>query len=144
MNDPSPKSRLPSILLIVVLSALALAGAWYFRPAPIQSSSVDLVSQSAYSVQFEGLGIFYLPSASLGEGLVFYPGARVPPEAYAWLGSGLAAKGHPVFIVRFPFNFAVFAPGRAEAVLKAHLLLKNLTYLYTIHTVWFLYCSSPC
>ena len=120
MNDPSPKSRLPTYILIAVLSLVAVGAAWYFRPAPIESGAGLLVSSAAYSVKFENFGILFMPSTPFGDGLIFYPGAHIPPEAYAWLGAGLAAKGHPVYIARFPLNFAIIAPWRADAIRKAH------------------------
>lgn len=130
MNDPAPPSRLPSILLVGLLCLLGLGLSWYFRPMPDNASVESLSSTAAYEVRDEALGIAYLPrrdpaaeagaAPAPGRALVFYPGARVPPEAYAWIGVGLAAAGHPVYLVRFPFNFAIFAPGRAAEVERLH------------------------
>ncbi len=49
-------------------------------------------------------------------GLIFYPGGKVEPEAYAPLLSAVAAAGHPVVLCRMPLNLAVFATNAADGV----------------------------
>ncbi|HUX41961.1 MAG TPA: alpha/beta hydrolase [Rectinemataceae bacterium] len=120
MNDPAPKSHASSIILVAVLSCLAVGAAWFFHPAPIESAPELLESSTGFSLRFEDYGIYYEPRNPSGEGLIFFPEARVEPESYAWLGAGLAAAGHPVYIARFPFNFASLAPRRADAIRRAH------------------------
>jgi len=120
MNDPAPPSRLPISLLIAGLSILALATSFFFRPAPVETDSALLRSGPGLSVVNDDLGVEFTPSVISGDGLIFYPGARVEPESYAWLGVGLAERGHPVFVARFPLDFALFAPARALAIRKAH------------------------
>lgn len=46
-------------------------------------------------------------------GLIFYPGAKVEPEAYAVMAHRLAEAGIPVIIAKMPFNFAVFDADKA-------------------------------
>ena len=120
MNDPRPPSRIPSVLLVLILSTLAVAAALYFRPAADETDPALLESGQGVQVVPEALDLAFLPSSRSGSALVFYPGARIPVEAYAWLGVELAKRGHPVFVVRFPLNFAIFAPNRALAVERAH------------------------
>jgi len=52
-------------------------------------------------------------------GLVFYPGGRVDPRAYAPAARSIAAEGPLVVIVPMPLNLAVFGQGRAESVFGA-------------------------
>jgi Alpha/beta hydrolase family len=49
--------------------------------------------------------------------LVYYPGAKVKPEAYRWLGEALAPAGIQTVIVGFPLDFAFLSPNRANEVL---------------------------
>jgi dienelactone hydrolase len=49
-------------------------------------------------------------------GLIFYPGGKVMPEAYAPLLLQIAASGHPVVLCRMPLNLAVFKIGAAADV----------------------------
>lgn len=53
-------------------------------------------------------------------GLIFYPGGRVPPEAYAPSAREIAGEGHLVIIVPMPLNLAFFAPDRAASVIASH------------------------
>lgn len=53
-------------------------------------------------------------------GLVFYPGARVPPAAYAPLARQIADAGYLVVVPDMLLGLAVLSPARADEVLKAH------------------------
>lgn len=120
MNDPAPKSYAPAIILVAALSCVAIGAAWFFRPATTESAPELLASSTGFTIRFEDNGIYYEPRNPSGDGLIFYPEARVEPESYAWLGAGLAAAGHPVYLARFPLNFASFAPRRADAIRRDH------------------------
>lgn len=48
------------------------------------------------------------------------PGGRVDARSYAPLAHQIAAAGYLVIIPPMPLNLAVFAPGRATAVIAAH------------------------
>lgn len=112
--------RVAAFLAALCLGALALVAAFYFRPYPVPSDPALLESGPSLRVERDALGLAFLPAEPApGPGLLFYPGARVPPEAYAWLARGLAEAGHPTVIASFPLNFAVFAPGRAAAIIAA-------------------------
>lgn len=120
MNDPKPRNHSLSILLVLALAALSLFIAVYFRQAPSLTDPALLEGGADFSVSSTPQALSFLPAKPQGRGLVFYPGARVPPEAYAYLGRALAAKGHATIIARFPLGFAVFAPGIASALIEGH------------------------
>jgi len=117
MNDPRPKSRLPALLLLLALGLLGLGAAVYFRPAPVEGDPALLLPDSSVTVESTTTELAFIPAEAKGASLVFYTGARVPAEAYAYLGRGLAARGHLVVIARFPLGFALFAPDRAEGIM---------------------------
>lgn len=50
-------------------------------------------------------------------GIVFYPGGKVKPAAYAPLLRGLAAQGYLVVVPDMPLDLAVLGANRARAVL---------------------------
>lgn len=52
-------------------------------------------------------------------GLIFYPGARVQPEAYAPAMRAIAEAGYLAIIVPMPLNLAVFDAGAASRVVAA-------------------------
>lgn len=58
-------------------------------------------------------------------GLIFYPGARVRPEAYAPAARNMAAEGYLVVIVPMPLHLALFAPDRAASVISSHPEVKD-------------------
>jgi predicted esterase len=70
------------------------------------------------SVELSRDSLAFVPAKGAGRALIFYPGARVPPEAYAYLGRALAERGHLVAIARFPLDFAIFAPSRAATIMR--------------------------
>ena len=53
-------------------------------------------------------------------GLVFVPGARVDPRAYAHLLRPLAEAGYFVAVVKPPMGFSILNPGHPTAVLDVH------------------------
>lgn len=57
-------------------------------------------------------------------GLIYYPGAKVAPEAYSAMAHALALQGIPVVIVKMPFNFAIFDTNKALDVID-NLALNN-------------------
>lgn len=58
-------------------------------------------------------------------GLIFYPGGKVEEEAYALLMRSLAEKGISVYLVRMPFNLAVFDSDAAEKVISDQEEINN-------------------
>lgn len=64
--------------------------------------------------------IALLPREPARVGLIFYPGARVDPRAYAATLRPLAAQGYAVFIVKEPLNIAFLATGAAAGVIADH------------------------
>lgn len=51
-------------------------------------------------------------------GIIFYPGGKVLPSAYAPLARGLAAQGYLVVIPSMPLDLAVLSANRARDVIK--------------------------
>jgi dienelactone hydrolase len=74
-------------------------------------------------VSDEGDWISLLPSDSTVSlkplGLMFYPGGLVKPEAYELALAPIAAAGHPVVIVKMPFDLAFFDAEKGYKVKQA-------------------------
>ncbi len=68
-----------------------------------------------------GGGVAILPAGGPPDrGLVFYPGARVAPDAYAATWAPIVARTRTaVFVPAVPFRWAFLAPGRAADVIAA-------------------------
>ena len=86
--------------------------------AALQSSADVRVDTSRWIV-FEPLG------SDPEIGIIFYPGGRVEPEAYAPLLQNLAAAGYLVVDVPMPLDLAVFGLDKAEAVKAAYPQIKT-------------------
>ncbi len=62
----------------------------------------------------------FAPVGGSDVGLVLYPGARVPPAAYAPLARRIAQRGYVVVIPDMPLGLSFLASGVAEKVMTAH------------------------
>lgn len=108
---------------VLVGLALALAGfgLWGNTPArPLPEALAALTSQPGMEVTTEPWLTFRPTASAPTVGLIFYPGARVDPRAYAPAARAIAAEGYLVVIVPMPLNFAIFGAGRAAEVMAAY------------------------
>ena len=125
MSVRLPRGRLARFLL-VVLFAIAVTcisfAAYFSTPAGevMAEAEAALMSDAAVSVS-RGRWIVFGPSdEDAASGLIFYPGGRVPPEAYAPLARAVAEAGYPAIITPMPLNLAVLKIGAASAVIEAY------------------------
>ena len=127
MITETPRSvRVLPVLAALLVGGLAIVAAQYLRPYPIEADSGMLDSSRGIIVERSSLGLSFMPEASIPEiGLVFYVGAKVPPEAYAYIGRSLADEGYAAFIASFPLQFALFDPWRVEKVAALFPVVKR-------------------
>jgi pimeloyl-ACP methyl ester carboxylesterase len=112
---------------------LLLIVAIYLRPFPADDRAIGIIEMSSQpgSLGLRG-GILVRTTAShllmspadtgdapIGTGLVFYPGARVDPRAYATLLAPVVEAGHPVVVVKPPLGFALLDINAATGAVKA-------------------------
>ncbi len=89
-------------------------------PEPMPAAIAALNSDAGVVVTLEPWLLFE-PSAGPAEvGLIFYPGGKVDPRAYAPAAKQIAAAGIRVVILPMPLNLAIFAPDRAQEVISAY------------------------
>ena len=126
-----PRRRGRLILLIVLaLLAIAVAAAVYYVNTPYKPSAEAeaamkgdqsvAVSQTDDWIEFKPLAAAGAAEAMKQPGVIFYPGGRVKPEAYAAFAHDLAAAGRHVFVIKMPFNFAFFGQDKADQVFKKY------------------------
>lgn len=97
------------------------AGLLWLRPFPASEAAVAaLSSDEGVTITATSDLITFIPSKPTNTGLIFYPGARVEPRAYAVLMRALAARGTATFIIKLPYDIAFFAQDRATAIIDAH------------------------
>jgi hypothetical protein len=76
-----------------------------------------LNSDEQVTVQNDDWLIFSPTGSNPTTGVIFYPGGRVLPSAYAPAGRALAAQGYLAIIPKMPLNLAVFAPNIASSII---------------------------
>lgn len=124
----APRRRRPRLRWFVLGAVLALVAVlvggaiWFFSPQPLlPEATAALASTPAATYADEPTGLtFASTQAGVTTGLVLYPGAKVPAEAYAPTARAIAERGNLVVVVPMPLNFAIFDVGAAERVIAAH------------------------
>lgn len=119
-----PNRRIRWILLglaLVLLVATGAAVVWAATPyGPMPEAEAALLSDAVVQVDAAGVLTFTPVAKPAVVGLIFYPGARVAPAAYAPAARSIAEEGFLVIITPMPLNLAVLAPNRAEGVIADH------------------------
>jgi hypothetical protein len=114
------------LLLIIVLATLIIAGvSFIFYVSDYyhadNTALAALSSTKSYTVVNTTDSIVFTPEQNKSStGVIFYPGAKVQPEAYSSIASKLASNGYTTIIVKMPFNLAFFGANRADQVISQH------------------------
>ncbi|MCF0145951.1 MAG: alpha/beta hydrolase [Eubacterium sp.] len=111
------------IIIIIVVIAAALVGSAIFMSIPMSADSTaksaientGTYADSDVTVEKIDGKIAFIP-ADPEEGFIFYPGARVDPEAYAPVMQCLASRGVLCVVCPMPFNFALMGVNAADGV----------------------------
>ncbi len=123
------RRRWASILSVIILViALGFIGfvIWAGQTAPVMDEAIAaLATDAQVTVATEPWLVFTPITPTVETGLIFYPGGRVDPRAYAPAAHALAAAGYLVVIVPMPLNLAVFAPARANEVIAAYPAIEH-------------------
>ncbi len=114
-------------LSIVAVVLIAVVGAaWWLRPFPASTQAMDAL-RSGRGVQVTTTNdvITFMPVQKPTEGILFYPGARVDPDAYARYMRTFAEHGYAAFIVKMPLNIALLGENLAANVIAANPSIKT-------------------
>ena len=107
-------------LLVPLFLVVGFAGWVLDVSRPLPDAIAALGSDGQVRVE-QGRWLVFAPGSRVpGTGLIFYPGAKVDPRAYAVTARSIAEQGYLVVIVPMPLNLAVFAPNRARDVIGAY------------------------
>ena len=129
-KKPQRRIRWRWIFLALFLMLLLAAGAfvvWASIPAgEIMPEALAALESNEEVVVTERGWIGFVPhDAPKPTGIIFYPGARVPAEAYAPLARRIAEEGYIAAIVYAPLNFPIFNPNAATAVIENFSAVNN-------------------
>jgi hypothetical protein len=109
------------VLLLGVAVIWVGAMAWLRPFAAVEPALTAMRSDAAVAVSESATAIVLRPTGSPdGTGVLFQPGARVDPRAYAAVLRPLAEAGHPVVIAKQPLGIAFLALGALDTARDAH------------------------
>jgi len=106
------------VLLAVVSSLLYFAAAFHGSEASIQAVQTD----DRINLEQKGGGYVLSPADRTSDvGLVFYPGARVHPDAYLSVLAPLVTEANATVVIpKMPLNLAVLDQGAAADIIGQH------------------------
>lgn len=116
------RRRVAGAIVGVLALVLVVGAAWYLQPQPLlPEAEAALASTPTVAFSDADGWLEYTPVATTPTtGLIFYPGGKVPPAAYAPAAQAIAAQGYATFVVPMPFNLAILGIDRALDVQRAH------------------------
>jgi dienelactone hydrolase len=108
-------------IVVVGLIAIGVLGYLWLTNLvdPMPETEAALISDEVVAVETEPW-LTFIPSDPADTGLVFYPGGRVPAEAYAPPVRALAEAGFTAVVPSMPFGLAVLDADATDAVIEAH------------------------
>lgn len=110
------------IIIVGVVGAALLAGVIWFSITPPagDTAQAGLTSDDTVTVSTEKWLTFSPKNKTPDTGFIFYPGARVRPEAYTDTMHDIAAQGYLVIVPNMPLNFALLGIDTADSVRQDH------------------------
>jgi acetyl esterase/lipase len=133
MNQIKPSKTHPfwrymalGLLALVILGAAGFL-VWAANPAQPESRALDSLTSTA-AVQYDRVNqwlVFTPQNTAANTGLIFYPGGRVDPRAYAPQAQAIAENGFLVIVVPMPLNLAFLASNRAAEVVRQFPSIEN-------------------
>jgi len=113
----------------LVLAVLAIAGLFVMaevrRAVPAEEALAALGSDQQVLVSEERWLVYRPAGSTPATGVILYPGASCDVRGYAPVLREVAAAGYLVVNVDMPFDFAIFAPDRAQQVRAAYPEIDN-------------------
>jgi dienelactone hydrolase len=113
-------------LMILVLLGLAAFTVWANTTnEPMVEAQAAMLSDSQVIVEAGDWLVFRPAQSTPKSGLIFYPGGRVDPRAYAPVARSIAQEGYLAVIVPMPLNLAIFGSERGQEVLETFPTIHN-------------------
>ncbi|MEK4564757.1 alpha/beta hydrolase [Alkalihalobacillus sp. FSL R5-0424] len=103
------------LLIVAAIIVIALVGGliWAFNSFEAMDEAKAMAGEETE------LGLVF-GNSEAEQGIIFYQGAKVEPDAYNYLGNQLSAEGYFVVIPQMPLNLAVLSPSKANAVIEEY------------------------
>ncbi len=127
-------NKKPFRVMAFVLAALLLLGAATFllyvflRTYPAESEALSAIRAEASLEIIEKSRYYILKPETTNRDkvpLIYYPGGLVSPEAYLYkMGKAAVELQKPVYLVKAPFNAAIFDTGAAGRIIDSYELRR--------------------
>ncbi len=117
------KAQKKILLFILLFILIAFSGfvAWGTNAMAPQSIAKEAMKgTNLVKVNTDDSFIEFVPLENVYSGLIFYPGAKVAPAAYAPIAIEMAKKGILTVIVPMPLNMAFFGSNKALKVMEKY------------------------
>ena len=113
--------RLIAAIILLVLGVIVVGGYVWLNNLvdPMPETEAAMVSGDSVTVETDPW-LTFTPATPATTGFIFYPGGRVPPQAYAPAARDIAEAGYLSVIVPVPFGLAVLTPDAADGVIEAY------------------------
>ncbi len=118
-----------ALFIILILVILAMVGFWGYvqiRTYPAEAEYLALIMSDDRITISEEWDHFVITPALLDPDafpVIFYPGGLVAPEAYLYkMGMTAARQETTVYIIKAPFNAAIFNINAAEKIIERYYL----------------------
>jgi len=120
--------RKPKLItgIVIILFVIIIGLIWYLRPhQPMKEAKEVLGSNENIDIDSKNYFVFKPTDEEVNTGLIFYPGARVKPEAYSPLAYDIAKSNIKVVIVPMPLNLAILGVNRADNIIEKYNNITN-------------------
>jgi len=113
------KKKIAIFALLFLLIAFSGFVAWANNAMAAQAKAIDAMKgTTTVQVNYEDSLIAFVPLGQIHQGMIFYPGAKVAPQAYAPIAIELAKEGILTVIVPMPLNLAILGSNKALKVME--------------------------
>lgn len=114
------------VTLLIAAVVIITASIWLFSSYKPTDDAIAVFSSNSNVEVTKGKYITFTPRDKAPDtALIFYPGGKVAPEAYAPICSKIATRGYMVIIAPMPLNLAVLSPDMAQDIIKSYDKIKN-------------------
>ncbi|MDR0879765.1 MAG: alpha/beta hydrolase [Clostridioides sp.] len=124
------KKKTTKKFLIAIAIALSMAAIIFIIWAnmtykPQALAELSMISDSKVEVKVDKYINFTPKGKEPKKGMIFYPEAKIKPEAYAPLCREIAEEGYEVVIVPMRLNLATMSQNRAQGVIDSYPNISN-------------------
>lgn len=109
----------------MVVLILAVTGIFFVWASDTYTSTEIVNSNELVEVETGDYIVFKPKEKNVSRGFIFYPGAKVEPEAYSKLCSKIAEEGYLVVIAPMTLDLAILSPNKAEDIIKEYSDIKS-------------------